>query len=102
MFLARCQKSRGELEFERFLAFSIYGVFGKLKHRLGMKYKRLISDTETVLIPGKISIVSPQVLPTGRGKTPEAPLLREILGKDWRNRTRYRNEIVIGGTQWKR
>ncbi|MPC63040.1 hypothetical protein E2C01_057131 [Portunus trituberculatus] len=30
---------------------------------------------------------------------PEAPLLWGILRRDWRNRTRYRNEIVIGGAQ---
>ncbi|MPC49946.1 hypothetical protein E2C01_043761 [Portunus trituberculatus] len=35
--------------------------------------RRWVSDTETVIIPGKISIISPQVLPSGRGKTPEAP-----------------------------
>ncbi|MPC97656.1 hypothetical protein E2C01_092980 [Portunus trituberculatus] len=36
MFLARCQKSWEEVEFER-LTFSIYErVFGKLKNRLGM------------------------------------------------------------------
>ncbi|MPC23569.1 hypothetical protein E2C01_016626 [Portunus trituberculatus] len=31
------------------------------------------SDMDTVIIPGKISIISPQVPPTGRGKAPEAP-----------------------------
>ncbi|MPC60836.1 hypothetical protein E2C01_054895 [Portunus trituberculatus] len=37
--------------------------------------------------------------PTGRGKTPEALPLTGNLRRDWRNRTRYRNEIVIGGAQ---
>ncbi|MPC16167.1 hypothetical protein E2C01_008987 [Portunus trituberculatus] len=35
--------------------------------------QRWVSDTETVIIPGKISIILPEVPPTGRGKTPEAP-----------------------------
>ncbi|MPC34340.1 hypothetical protein E2C01_027725 [Portunus trituberculatus] len=61
--------------------------------------KGWVSDTEGVIFPGKITIIPPQVLPAGRGKTPEAPSLWGILWRDWRNRTRYRNEIVIGGAQ---
>ncbi|MPC25574.1 hypothetical protein E2C01_018693 [Portunus trituberculatus] len=64
--------------------------------------QRWVSDTETVIIQRKISIIPPQVLPTGRGKMPEAPLLWGILGMNWRNRTRYRNEFVIGRAQWRR
>ncbi|MPC58221.1 hypothetical protein E2C01_052217 [Portunus trituberculatus] len=29
--------------------------------------KRWVSDMETIIIPGKISIIPPQVLPIGRG-----------------------------------
>ncbi|MPC58620.1 hypothetical protein E2C01_052627 [Portunus trituberculatus] len=42
-------------------------MFGKLKNRLGMipdrdsGTQRWVSDTETIIIPGKISIVSAQV-----------------------------------------
>ncbi|MPC34497.1 hypothetical protein E2C01_027889 [Portunus trituberculatus] len=34
----------------------------------------------------------PQAPLTGRCKTPEGFLLLGILRRDWRNRTRYRNE----------
>ncbi|MPC22555.1 hypothetical protein E2C01_015572 [Portunus trituberculatus] len=61
--------------------------------------QRWVSDTETVIIPGKISIIPPQVPPTGRGKTLEVPPFWGILRRDWRNLTRYRNEIVIRGGQ---
>ncbi|MPC38376.1 hypothetical protein E2C01_031882 [Portunus trituberculatus] len=64
--------------------------------------QRWVSDTETVIIPGKISKIPPQVPPTGRGKMPEVPLLLGVLRRDWRNRPRYRNEIVIGGPQQRR
>ncbi|MPD00229.1 hypothetical protein E2C01_095689 [Portunus trituberculatus] len=37
--------------------------------------KKWVSDTETVNIPGNITIISPQVPPSGRGKMPEASLL---------------------------
>ncbi|MPC90771.1 hypothetical protein E2C01_085770 [Portunus trituberculatus] len=37
---------------------------------------------ETVFIPGKVIIIPPQVPPTGRGKTSEAPPLCGILSKD--------------------
>ncbi|MPC88482.1 hypothetical protein E2C01_083387 [Portunus trituberculatus] len=33
--------------------------------------KRWVSDKEAVIISGKISIIPPQVPPTGRGKTPK-------------------------------
>ncbi|MPC37016.1 hypothetical protein E2C01_030487 [Portunus trituberculatus] len=59
--------------------------------------QRWVSDMETVIIPGKISIIPPLVPPTGRGKIPEAPPCWGILGRNWRNRTRCRNEIVIRG-----
>ncbi|MPC48460.1 hypothetical protein E2C01_042233 [Portunus trituberculatus] len=52
-------------------------------------------DTEAVIIPGKISIIPPQFPQTGRGKTSKAPLFWGILRRNWRNRTRYSNEIVI-------
>ncbi|MPC72584.1 hypothetical protein E2C01_066896 [Portunus trituberculatus] len=39
------------------------------------------------------------VPPTGKGKMPEAPLPWKILRRDWRNRIRYRYEIVIRGAQ---
>ncbi|MPD03755.1 hypothetical protein E2C01_099406 [Portunus trituberculatus] len=58
--------------------------------------KRWVSDMEPEIIPGKISIIPPQVPPNGRGKTPEARSHWEILWRDWRNSTRYRDEIVIG------
>ncbi|MPC42009.1 hypothetical protein E2C01_035621 [Portunus trituberculatus] len=61
--------------------------------------QRWISNTKTVIIPGKISIIPPQVPQTGIGRTQEAPLLWRILKRDWRNRTRYRYEVVIGGAQ---
>ncbi|MPC14727.1 hypothetical protein E2C01_007497 [Portunus trituberculatus] len=64
--------------------------------------QRWVSDTETVIIPGKISIIPPQVPPTGRGKMAEAPAFWGILRRNWRNRRRYRDEIVIGGAQWRR
>ncbi|MPC55211.1 hypothetical protein E2C01_049143 [Portunus trituberculatus] len=35
--------------------------------------QRLVSDTETVIIPGKITKIPPQVPPTGRDKTPITP-----------------------------
>ncbi|MPC51802.1 hypothetical protein E2C01_045656 [Portunus trituberculatus] len=43
-----------------------------------------------------------QISPTGRGKAPEAPPLWEILRRDWRNRTSYRNDIVIEEAQRRR
>ncbi|MPC24150.1 hypothetical protein E2C01_017225 [Portunus trituberculatus] len=49
--------------------------------------QRWVSDTETVIIPGKISIIAPQVLPTSRGKMPKVPQPWQILRRDWRNRT---------------
>ncbi|MPC44961.1 hypothetical protein E2C01_038643 [Portunus trituberculatus] len=61
--------------------------------------RRWVSDTETVIIIWKISIIPPQVPPTYRGKTAEVPLLWGILRNVWRNRTTYRNEIVIGEAQ---
>ncbi|MPC40303.1 hypothetical protein E2C01_033858 [Portunus trituberculatus] len=44
--------------------------------------KRWDSDTETVIIPGKIRIIPPQVPPNGKGKIPQAPLLWGILRRD--------------------
>ena len=64
--------------------------------------QRRVSVTESVIIPGKISIIPPQVCLTSRGKIPKAPPLWRILRRNWRERTRYRNEIVIGGTQRRR
>ncbi|MPC47554.1 hypothetical protein E2C01_041303 [Portunus trituberculatus] len=45
--------------------------------RYAYSTNRWVTDTETVIIPRKISIIPPQVPPTGRGKTPEASLLWE-------------------------
>ena len=53
------------------------------------------SLTQTEIIPGKISIVPPQIPTIGRRKTPEAPPLLGILSIDKRNRTRYKYEMVI-------
>ena len=64
--------------------------------------QRRVRDTKTVVILRKIRIISPQVTPTSRGKTPKAPPLWRVLRRDWRDRTRYRYEIVIGGTQRRR
>ncbi|MPC39496.1 hypothetical protein E2C01_033034 [Portunus trituberculatus] len=63
--------------------------------RYAFSTQRWVSDTKTVIIPRKISIISPQVPPTGRGKTPEEPPFWRILRRNWRNKTRYRNEIMI-------
>ncbi|MPC31626.1 hypothetical protein E2C01_024921 [Portunus trituberculatus] len=79
--------------FRKFSTFSINErVFGKLKNRLDKIPDRNLKDTETVIIPGKISIVPPKVPKIGRGETPEAPPLCEILRENWRNRTRCRYE----------
>ena len=51
------------------------------------------------IIPRKISIIPPKVSPTSRGKAPKAPSLWRILRRDWRDRTRYRYDIMIGETQ---
>ena len=56
--------------------------------------QRRVSITETLIIPRKISIIPPQVSQTSRGKTPKAPPLWRILWRNWRDRTRYRYEIV--------
>ncbi|MPD01478.1 hypothetical protein E2C01_097010 [Portunus trituberculatus] len=64
--------------------------------------ERWVSDMETVIIPGKISIIPPWMPPSGRGKMPEAPPFWGILRKVWSIRTRYRNEIMIGGAQQRR
>ncbi|MPC70038.1 hypothetical protein E2C01_064273 [Portunus trituberculatus] len=64
--------------------------------------KRWVFDTETVIILRKITTISSKVSPNGRGQMPEAPQLWWILRRDWRNKTRYRNEIVIGGAQRRR
>ncbi|MPC56577.1 hypothetical protein E2C01_050540 [Portunus trituberculatus] len=47
---------------------------GKISLCYEFSTKRWVSDTETVIIPWKISII-PHVPQTGRSKTPEAPLL---------------------------
>ena len=61
--------------------------------------KRRISDMEAIIIPWKIRIVLPQVLPLSRVEMPETPLLRQILRLHWCDRTGNRNKIVIGGAQ---
>ena len=60
-----------------------------------MRSQRWVPDTEAIIIERKISIIPPQVSPTSRGKTSGAPPLCT-------DRTRYRYEIVIGGTQRRR
>ena len=61
--------------------------------------KRRTSDMEVIIIPRKIRIVLPQVLPLSRVKMPEAPPLRRILRLQWSDRTGNGNEIVIGAQQ---
>ena len=51
--------------------------------------QRWVPDTEVVIIPRKISIISPQVSPTSRGKAPKAPPLWRILWRNWRDRTTF-------------
>ena len=64
--------------------------------------QRRVSVTEAIIIPGKISIIPPQVSPASRGKMPKAPMLWRILRRNWSDRTRCIYETVIGGTQRKR
>ena len=64
--------------------------------------QRWIPDTEAVIIPGKISIIPPQAPKLAEAKRQKAPSLWRILRRDWRDRIRYRYEIVIGGTQRRR
>ncbi|MPC42721.1 hypothetical protein E2C01_036349 [Portunus trituberculatus] len=51
-----------------------------LAHRDGW-----VSSTETVIIPGKISIIPHQVSSSVRVKTPEAPPFSDILRRDCRH-----------------
>ena len=67
-----------------------------------MRSAHRVSVTEAVIIPRTMSIIPPLVPPTSRGKTQKAPPLWRILRRNWRDRTRYRYEIVIGGTQQRR
>ena len=60
---------------------------------------RRVSVMEAVIIPWKISIVAPQVVPLSRGIMPKASLLRWVLGRHWRDRARSRDESVVGGAQ---
>ena len=61
--------------------------------------KRKIFDMEAIIIPRKVRIVLPQVLPLSRAKMPEAPPLRRVLRLHWSDRTSNGNKIVIGGAQ---
>ena len=70
-----------------------------LCYALGTKIR--ISDMEAIIIPRKIRIVLPQILPLSRVEMPEVPLLRRILRLHWSDRTGNRNRIVIGGAQWR-
>ena len=54
---------------------------------------------EAIIIPTKIRIVLPQVLPLNRVEMLEAPLLRRVLRLHWSDRTGNGNKIVIGGAQ---
>ena len=54
---------------------------------------------ETIVIPRKIRIVLPQILPLSRVEMPETPLLRWVLRLHWSDRTGNRNKIVIGEVQ---
>ena len=69
------------------------------EHRVSVRTQ--VSVTEAIIIPRKISIHL-QVSPTSRGKTQKSPPLWRILRRNRRDRTRYRYEIVIGGTQRRR
>ena len=64
--------------------------------------QRWVPDTEAVVITREVSIILLQVSLTSRAITPKAPSLWRILRRDWRHRTRYRYEIVIGGDQRRR
>ena len=56
---------------------------------------------EAIIIPRKIRIVLPQVLPL-RIEMPKAPLLRWVLRLHWSDKTIDNgNKIVIGGAQRK-
>ena len=54
---------------------------------------------EAIIIPMRIRIVLPQVLPLSRVQMPEAPPLRRVLRLHWSGRTGNGNKIVIGGAQ---
>ena len=54
---------------------------------------------EAIIIPMRIRIVLPQVLPLSRVQMPEAPPLRRVLRLHWSDRTGNGNKIVIGGAQ---
>ncbi|MPC63631.1 hypothetical protein E2C01_057731 [Portunus trituberculatus] len=100
LFLARCQKSRRELEFKRFCHFLlIKECFGKLKNRLGMIPVRLLpllcaQHTEIGLSHGNSNhsrenqYSTPLRSPNDRCKTLDAPSLSGLLRMDWRNGTR--------------
>ncbi|MPC09806.1 hypothetical protein E2C01_002424 [Portunus trituberculatus] len=57
-----------------------------------------VYDTETVIIPGKISIIPPKVPPTGKGKTPKAPpLLKAAVTRPRPLETYCRPYVVPAG-----
>ena len=56
---------------------------------------------EAIIIPRKIRIVLPRVLPLSRIELPEAPLLRRVLRQHWSDRIGNRSKIVIGGEERK-
>ncbi|MPC59467.1 hypothetical protein E2C01_053486 [Portunus trituberculatus] len=58
--------------------------------------QRWVSVTETVIISGEICIIYPLFPPTGGGKTPDVPQLWGLMRTDWKNRTIYIYEIVVG------
>ena len=59
--------------------------------------KRRISDMEAIIVPRKIRIVLPYVLPLSRVEMPEVSLLRWILRQHWSDRAGKGNKIVVGG-----
>ena len=59
--------------------------------------KREISYMEAIIIPRKIRIVLPYVLPLSRVEMPEASLLKRVLRLQWSDRTGNGNKVVIGG-----
>ena len=61
--------------------------------------QRRVLDTEAVIIPRKISTIPLQVSLTSKGKSSKAPPLWRILRRNWRDRTRYRYEVVTGENQ---
>ena len=48
-----------------------------------LEIRRKIGDMEAIIIPRKIKIVLPKILPLRRVDMPEAPALRRVLRLHW-------------------